>query len=165
MEEADTLSVCIGILAKRMLAIGTSHQLRVQQGDAYHVHMVLDNAPLTTPAGIEGLRAWIAANLPEATEEGVAMNGQLRFALPKGSRRSQPDSIDAVDHVSHIPAPRLHMSEVLRLLEDNKQRLGLKFYSIGETTLDQVFLHIVHRHNVEEMEEEEAPKKFWRWTF
>ncbi|KAL9099935.1 MAG: hypothetical protein Q9187_009428, partial [Circinaria calcarea] len=35
-------------------------------------------------------------------------------------------------------------------LESNKHDLGFEYYSVSQTTLDQVFLSIVGKHNVEE---------------
>lgn len=162
MEEADALSVRIGILAKRMLATGTSRQLRTQHGDAYHIHLVLDSAPHTAPGEVEYLRTWITMNLSGATEDGTMVNGQLRFFIPRSQHLHRyPQGNDGVDDVGNVPAPPLKISELFRLLEDKKQEVGIKFYSIEETTLDKVFLRIVQRHNVEEMEEEAPRKRHW----
>lgn len=51
-------------------------------------------------------------------------------------------------------------------LETHKKTLGFEFYSISPTTLDQVFLTIVRKHNIEEenSKDEDDGKKggFWR---
>lgn len=36
------------------------------------------------------------------------------------------------------------------LLEGNKDAIGLKFYNVGATALDQVFLNVVRENNVRE---------------
>jgi ATP-binding cassette, subfamily A (ABC1), member 3 len=163
MEEAGALSVRIGILAKHMLATGSSRQLRSRYGDAYHIHLVLNNAPHTTLGEVEHIRAFMAANLPGATEEGTAVTGQLHFVIPKGRNDSRQFSQhnDQAEYIGDMPAPQLDIDELFRFVEDKKQELGVKFYSIEETTLDQVFLRIVNQHNIEEMEEDKPRRKFW----
>src|ERR1700712_4130374 len=44
MEEADALANRAGIMAGRMLALGTTEYLRRKHGDAYHVHIVHSQA-------------------------------------------------------------------------------------------------------------------------
>jgi ABC-type multidrug transport system ATPase subunit len=167
MEEADAICGRIAILANRMLATGSSHQLRAQHGISYYIHIVLESDSKATPAEIDAVKSWTSANLPGATEDGAIVHGQLRFRLPKEriSPARQPGHDDAINGSGQTPPPQVHMSQVFRLLEDNKARLGIKYYSVGETTLEQVFLRIVKQHKAEETAEEEPPKKFWRWYF
>lgn len=54
MEEADALADRAGIMARRMLALGTADELRKKHGDAYHVHVVHKNAPFSTEAEMGG---------------------------------------------------------------------------------------------------------------
>ena len=50
------------------------------------------------------------------------------------------------------------------LPEENKDAMGLKFYSVGPTTLDQVFLIVVTGNNVvEEGHSVTDGKKMQRW--
>ena len=50
------------------------------------------------------------------------------------------------------------------LLEENKDAMGLKFYSVGATTLDQVFLTVITDDNVvEEGYGVTDGKKVQRW--
>lgn len=41
----------------------------------------------------------------------------------------------------HIPNPQLNWSEIFRSMEDAKLSLNIEDYSVGETTLEQVFLN------------------------
>jgi ATP-binding cassette subfamily A (ABC1) protein 3 len=50
------------------------------------------------------------------------------------------------------------------LLEESKEELGIEYYSVSPTTLDQVFLTVVGRHNVKEEGYEQEEKKRW-WQF
>ncbi|KAI9788547.1 MAG: hypothetical protein M1835_002205, partial [Candelina submexicana] len=59
MEEADALADRAGIMAKRMLALGTSDHLRRKHGDAYHVHLVTTSAPHTSVEDMERIKMWI----------------------------------------------------------------------------------------------------------
>ena len=167
MEEADALPGRIAILAKRMLATGSSHQLRAQNGISYYIHLVLESGSHATSTEINAVKSWIGRYLPGAIEDGAVVHGQLRFRLPKGQDPPvrQPGSTDAINSAGEASPPQVHMSQVFRLLEDNKALLGIKYYSVGETTLEQVFLRIVNQHNTEDTTEKEPPKKFWRWHF
>ena len=151
MEEADALALRIGILAKRMLAIGTSSSLRAQYGDAYQIHLVLASAPLTDPQEMTALQQWITSQLPGAMVDGPALHGQLRIKMARSTAERHGDDTS--------------MKDLFVLLEENKERLGLKFYSVGEATLGQVFLRIVGEHNVGEEEVEVPSKPFFRWTW
>jgi len=57
---------------------------------------------------------------------------------------------------------QLNAGRLFRLVEEAKDDLGIGFYSIEETTLDQVFFRVIQRHNAEETEEEK-PASRSRW--
>jgi ATP-binding cassette subfamily A (ABC1) protein 3 len=46
------------------------------------------------------------------------------------------------------------------LLEENKQNLGLEFYSVSVSTFDEVFLKVVRKHGVGE--EDHAEVSRWK---
>src|SRR5579859_1007817 len=56
MEEAGALAGRAGIMARRMLALGTIDYLRRKHGDAYHIHLVTTSAPNTTPEEMSRIR-------------------------------------------------------------------------------------------------------------
>ena len=158
MEEADALADRAGIMAKRMLALGTADQLRKRHGDAYHVHLVHKHAPYTNEADMNRIKAFIQHTFYSATTEERTFHGQLRFSVPndriavaerfehlkeedKSSKMNGTTSVVASDGQSSISA-------LFAQLEANKKDLGFEYYSVSQATLDQVFLSIVNKHNV-----------------
>ncbi|EEQ33926.1 ATP-binding cassette sub-family A member 7 [Microsporum canis CBS 113480] len=168
MEEADALATRAGIMAKRMLAIGTTDDLRRRHGNAYHVHIVHQDAPHTSVADMEEIRAWVASTLPGASIERKTYHGQLRFSLNGSSSLSGPHNSESgsptqtgEDDCIYADSPvtgrsigdhddKISTSKLFSLLEQNKERLHFAYYSVSQTTLDQVFLTIVGQHNIKE---------------
>lgn len=164
MEEADALADRAGIMAKRMLALGTSDQLRKKHGDAYHVHLVHKNAPYTSEAEMEEIKAFIVRTFPAAVTEERTFHGQMRFSVPNDrtvfddssvSRKHESGEWPLKKSASTTVAPsnglyRNGISALFEQLEANKEKLGFEYYSVSQATLDQVFLSIVTKHNVME---------------
>lgn len=140
MEEADALAGRAGILARRMLALGTPDELRHRFGDALDVHLVARGAPRTPDSVMEAMAAWVRQRLPSARIEGKTYHGQMRF------------SVEARDLASPGAHQTSAIGSLVVLLEDNKAHLGVEYYSVSPTTLDKVFLAIVSRHRVQEDE-------------
>jgi ABC-type multidrug transport system ATPase subunit len=137
MEEADKLADRAGIMATRMLALGTSDELRKRFGDRYYVQLLLKGAPHVPEAQAHTVKDWVEQQIQGVEIEERMLYGQLRFS---------------------VPASEKSVANLFALLEDNKETLGLEYYSISQATLDQVFLEVVQRHNVEE--EGEGKKEF-----
>lgn len=179
MEEADALANRAGIMAKRMLALGTTDYLRRRHGNVYYIHMIHRSAPHTTEEKMENIRNWVVSSLPGADIEQKTYHGQLRFSVhgsdtlakgPSSSVGSLSDNPDKISHqfgdVSEKKQPSvavtstsddarsnsegISVGKLFSLLEENKHSLGIEFYSVSQTTLDQVFLSIVGQHHVEE---------------
>ncbi|KAI0421583.1 hypothetical protein F5X98DRAFT_328761 [Xylaria grammica] len=152
MEEADALASRAGILAKRMLAIGTIDNLRERFGDTIHVHLVSKSAPHSTDEEMERMRDWVLKAIPGAEVEAKTYHGQMRFSVP-GS------SIAGRETASGSAVGRLVI-----MLEEQKEALGIEHYTCTPTTLDQVFLTIVGRHNVQEegYTEKKEKKSWWK---
>ncbi|KAL9090930.1 MAG: hypothetical protein Q9165_005138, partial [Trypethelium subeluteriae] len=160
MEEADALAHRAGIMAKRMLALGTSDFLRKKYGDAYYVHLVHRAAPHTSDEEMQRVRSWVRENIPRAVTEDRMFHGQLRFMVPNAPMQnlnSPSKVVDAEDKIEDESEPsysasthRTGIAALFALLEAHKEELGFEYYSVSQTTLDQVFLNIVGKHNVEE---------------
>jgi ABC-type multidrug transport system ATPase subunit len=155
MEEADALANRAGIMARKMLAIGTSDYLRRKHGACYYVHLVMKSAPHTSDDEIEALESWILAQFPGANIENKTYHGQIRFSVPAQEHTTKEEmqiEIADVDGVSD--ADDMHygsgVGSLITVLEDNRDVLGVEYYSVSQTTLDQVFLSIVEKHNVQE---------------
>ena len=159
MEEADALADRAGIMARRMLALGTADQLRKKHGDAYHVHLVHKDAPYTSEADMNEIKEFIHRTFPGATTEERVFHGQLRFSVPN-DRTARSNSFEGLANdfesekkggvTTVVPTDQAgcYISTLFAQLEANKERLGFEYYSVSQATLDQVFLSIVSKHNV-----------------
>lgn len=184
MEEADALADRAGIMAKRMLAVGTSDALRKKHGDAYHVHLVHKDAPYTSEEDMDIIKSFIRRNFERAEIEDRTFHGQLRFSVPntgrgRGTTRDSTDdgrdslvgSTKKIAVTTVTPADGESsasgngISALFAQLEANKEKLGCEYYSVSQATLDQVFLSIVTKHNVQEENHARAhPAKGTAWS-
>lgn len=168
MEEADALANRAGIMAKKMLALGTSDYLRRKHGDQYHVHLITTTAPHTSPEEMERIKLWIVDNFDGAVVEDKTYHGQLRFSVPARSlpiyeSKMAHSSVDSIEGRS-TEISRSGIGPLFAMLEANKETLGFEYYSVSQTTLDQVFLSIVRKHAIEEENYTAAVRKRPGWT-
>jgi ABC-type multidrug transport system ATPase subunit len=167
MEEADALANRAGILAKQMLACGTTEDLRSQHGNGLHVHIVCRSAPATTLQEMEAIVTWMQHMLPGAQVEDRMYQGQIKMSIPiAGSAASSTTvSYDRVSYeddefsqgvsscvsqvkISDNSSKNTHkLSEIFELLEKCKTDMGIDSYSVSHTSLEEVFLKIVGRYN------------------
>lgn len=138
MEEADALAHRAGIMAGRMLTLGSVEYLRNRWGNVYHVHLVAKSAPYTTLGEVEKLRAWVRGNVEGAEVEEKTYCGQVRFTVPARGEGQGEDK------------RRGGIGRLFRLLDENKRELGVEYYSVGQTTMDEVFVKIVRQHGGKE---------------
>ncbi|KAL4787823.1 hypothetical protein BJX76DRAFT_267076 [Aspergillus varians] len=178
MEEADALAHRAGIMAGRMLALGTTDALRSKYGNIHHVHIVHAQAPHTSDEDMEKIRDWVTDTFPGAMIEQKTYHGQLRFSVPadlshekerytnsEDDRCLNSPGLENNDEIHPIslhsgvstlvssaenPRARSSVSKLFSRLEQNKATLGVEHYSVSQTTLDQVFLTIVGRHHIRE---------------
>ncbi|KAF2802707.1 P-loop containing nucleoside triphosphate hydrolase protein [Mytilinidion resinicola] len=135
MEEADALADRIGIVSRRMLAQGTREEMRREAGDAYFVHVVMRSAPHSGEGEMEAVKGWVLDVVPGAKIERATRGGQVRF------------------EVSMENAQGLGVEGLFGLLEREKDRLGVEFYSVGRATLDHCFVEIVRKYGGQEDEQ------------
>lgn len=157
MEEADALADRAGIMAGRMLALGTTDYLRRKHGSAYYVHLVSKDAPYTSDAEMSRVRSWILQHFPHADVEEKTYHGQLRFSVPVGERylAERSEELDQITSAGGSSG----ISALFSRLEQEKGQLNIEYYSVSQTTLDQVFLSIVGKHEVEEEGEKEERER------
>tara|TARA_R110002003_G_scaffold97_7_gene7797 strand:+ start:30303 stop:31973 length:1671 start_codon:yes stop_codon:yes gene_type:complete len=172
MEEADKLATRVGIMKRKMLALGTVGDLGEQYGDAWVVQLVLKSAPDTTEQEMERVKEWVRQRIP-----GVQLDkwgsrggghGQLRFKVLKAAVDRTSAPAETQDKESKLLEADVRLVDtnassasfdlnsipgLIQLLETNREQLGLEYYSVSPTTLDEVFLRVVG-----EEEEEEAGK-------
>ncbi|RAL60412.1 hypothetical protein DID88_000187 [Monilinia fructigena] len=135
MEEADALAHRAGIMAKRMLAMGTSDHLRSKFGGAYYIHLVLKSAPHTTDNEISTLRTWIDKDFQDAVIEDKTFHGQMRFSVPVSSYSStqlakKMDMESDEDEISSLGTSNYEtklrdtgIGSLIMKLEDNRELL------------------------------------------
>ncbi|KAI4844421.1 putative ABC transporter [Aureobasidium sp. EXF-8845] len=166
LEEADALGDRVGIMARRMLAVGTSDSLRRKHGDAYYVHLVHKDAPHTSDAKLQEIKNWIGTNFVTAKIEDRSFHGQIRFEVPNRPGSDMDDLSTPVDDKKGAKAtvtPTSGISSLFEKLESSKEELGMEFYAVSQATLDQVFLNIVGKHNVEEEDYQKARMATGAW--
>ncbi|CZR50388.1 related to ABC transporter [Phialocephala subalpina] len=160
MEEADALASRVGILAKHMLDLGTTQHLRTKHGYGFHVTLVLRSAPASGAEEMETLKVWIEERFRGAVMERRMWNGQLRFNIPS---KSPPRVVINGAEVEEEEV-ETSVGSIFVLLEENNAALGLEFYSVSVSTLDEVFLKVVGKHGVGEENVEAVRRKWWtRW--
>ena len=160
MEEADALANRAGIIAGRMLAIGTTEHLCHKYGNMYHVHLEHWQGPHTSDSDVENMRQWISTMFPGAVIEQQNNNihhGQIRFSVPATMMRSDNSHMENMASSSAagvqigeewqtgVEDDRTGMraDELFSCLERMKSMVGVRYYSVNQDTLDQVFLRIV----------------------
>ncbi|KAI9840875.1 MAG: hypothetical protein M1837_001254 [Sclerophora amabilis] len=155
MEEADALADRIGILAQKMLALGTSASLRRTHGAAYHVHLVHRLGPSASAPEMERVKQWVLARIPGTIADTEPLHGQLRFSVPK---QASPPLFQKKggSGAETEPPPPTGIASLLALLERSKAELNVEHYSVTAATLDEVFLSIVGKHRTEKDEEENS---------
>ncbi|POR34497.1 ABC transporter ced-7 [Tolypocladium paradoxum] len=169
MEEADALANRAGIMARRMLALGSTDTLRHRFGDTLHVHLVSKTAPHSTTEEMDRVRTWVLHTFPGAEVEQDTFHGQIRFAIPASAVAEHQRSSSSQKGASNDTGSAI--GQLLTMLEENKNALGIAHHSISPTTLNQVFLRIVGQHEVVEegyKQDGETEKPWWKkniWEF
>ncbi|KAI1324476.1 hypothetical protein F5Y16DRAFT_303201 [Xylariaceae sp. FL0255] len=164
MEEADALATRAAIIARRLLAIGSTEQLRKTHSNEYHVDLILDSAPLSAPDEMEGIAKWAQTMFTGVRFEGEHLNGQVKFVVPANSQvpsRMLTSTDGTADDISDVRVSRSFTRYLIETLEENKARLGLECYSISAATMESVFLRVVKESDAEEDQRVEK-RPWWR---
>ncbi|KAF2188242.1 P-loop containing nucleoside triphosphate hydrolase protein [Zopfia rhizophila CBS 207.26] len=150
MEEADHLANRVGVLAKRMLDIGTTAHLRNKHGYGFHVQLICKSAPHSSNEEMEAVRRWLDERFPGAKQEGYFYHGQMRFNIPAYTLKTEKREASNDKTVPSSSEDAVTVGRLFVQLEENKEKLGLEFYSVSPSTFDEVFLRVVEKHNVGE---------------
>lgn len=184
MEEADAVATRAAIISKRLLAIGTTQELRKAHSNEYHVHLILKSAPLSSAEEMQRLANWVTSTFStcDVQFEGEHLGGQVRFIVPADTevpaianrhRPTEPhdgeaDIGDAVLPVSNEKfspmtqggGTKSFVRYLIETLEEEKEELGVDCYSIGAATMERVFLSVVKESDASEDEDEKSG--LWR---
>jgi ATP-binding cassette subfamily A (ABC1) protein 3 len=169
MQESSHLATRAAILSHHLLALGTISDLRRRYGNMYHVHVILRSAPESTTEEIEGVEAWIGRCFEGAkVEKSGNFGGQIKFCVPADSglveEVGKSEGSGTTDEISRLGARdkgnnggekkwrgrKEGIGELFRKLEGAKEDMGLGFYSVQGTSMDEVFLRVVRENNVQE---------------
>jgi ATP-binding cassette, subfamily A (ABC1), member 3 len=176
MEEADTLATRAAILSRCLLAIGSTQALRNAYSAQYHVSLILATAPLSLPEEVGRVEEWVQRELGPAGAmlEGANIGGQVRFTVPADQHSARPDrrweekiERDKAGESSGTqnaerPEPQGGIAAIIGKVETAKADLGLGDYTVGGTTLEQVFMSVVKDNHVLE-EDEKVKRNWWQW--
>ncbi|KAK5060231.1 hypothetical protein LTR84_010116 [Exophiala bonariae] len=144
MEEVSALADRVGIMRKTMLAVGERNELCSRYQDRYHVHLVLRNTadgPQSPSKAGEDDHAtrWVKSMIPHARIEKISLNCQMSFSVPRIHRylslEGHPREEGDGQHVS--------LAAIIRLLEANKDIVGIEYYTVSQSTLEDVFISVV----------------------
>lgn len=175
MEESENLSIRVGIISKKMLALGSTTYLRNQFGNNYHIHIVLDSAPNTSDEEMENVKGWLLGMFEGAELEDKSLHGQIKFKVPANARTgnnngaarnrklADDDTINSASINSDekmvtttTTLKRTSVHSLFEKFEAHKKELGILYYSVSQTSLEEVFLNIVGKSEaVEEGYEKE----------
>ena len=153
-------------MSRRMLTVGTPAFLCKTYGDAYHVHMILKSAPKSSLQEMNDVEVWVRKSFPGARVDPFGSHqGQIKFEVPVNTKdfdnTEDGVTVDEGDAISVAQLPGSSgvvkqgnkgsiLAELFRVLENGKDDIGLEHYSVGATTLNDVFLNVVRQNNVME---------------
>lgn len=168
MEEADHLATRAAILSQKLLAIGTTQQLRNEYSNLYSVQLVLKTAPYSRMEEMKNVEDWARGVFggENVNFEGQSLGGQVKFMVPVGADAASFGGSGTGTEAGK--KERRGVGYLIELLEQNREELGLADYSVGAPTLERVFLSVVKDRFVDEDEEKErrrGGRRRWRWCW
>ncbi|KAI0441149.1 hypothetical protein F4803DRAFT_437510 [Xylaria telfairii] len=145
MEEADALATRAAIVARRLLAIGTTEALRKTHSNEYHVHLILKSAPLSTAEEMEEVAAWVRNTFVGIKFEGENLGGQVRFIVPADNKFPALQLTTQITREKEVGTggTQSFTRYLIEILEAQKEQLNLDCYSISAATMESVFLRVV----------------------
>ncbi|KAG6996217.1 ATP-binding cassette sub-family A member 3 [Fusarium oxysporum f. sp. conglutinans] len=142
MEEADVLATQVAILSKKILAVGATQELRKRHSNSYEVHLVLTTSPTSDEQEMQRIEVWVRQSFPGASFRGLNLGGQIRFSIPAQRPASEPL------HQGTVPGDeRSQIIQLIEILEEHKDGMGIAHYTVGMGTLESVFLKIMEEHD------------------
>lgn len=116
MEECEALCNRIGMLVSGQLkCIGTAQHLKTRFGRGFQLHIS------TGGNDIEPARIFVQQTFL-GCEEIECYGSNLKYKIPAEANVS--------------------LKEMFRIIEENKEKVGITEYSVGQTTLEQLFIQV-----------------------
>ena len=132
--------------------------------------VLLATGPVVAQEDISKVNGSISADAGQRYGKLDTVNGGIRVGegVETGSIDGSTSSVGkggAIEKKHPIGSAKSGISSLFAQLEANKASLGLEYYSVSQATLDQVFLSIVSKHNVQEENyaAQHQPLKQSRW--
>ncbi|KIX00384.1 uncharacterized protein Z518_10523 [Rhinocladiella mackenziei CBS 650.93] len=132
MEEADVLATRAGILSGRMLALGSTEELKRTFGNVYVLQLVHPRVHDSSTEDFQRIGTWIQQYFPGARSEKGIYHGQAWFVIPGPKNGTE-----------------MSLAQMFEKMEMVKAHMGVQHYTVSRATLDQVFLAVLRRHNLE----------------
>eukprot|EP00455_Lapot_gusevi_P047022 TRINITY_DN6288_c0_g4_i3.p1 TRINITY_DN6288_c0_g4~~TRINITY_DN6288_c0_g4_i3.p1 ORF type:complete len:421 (-),score=131.40 TRINITY_DN6288_c0_g4_i3:151-1230(-) len=124
MEECEALCNRIGILVLgRLKCLGTSQHLKNKFGRGFQIDLTLE-----TVMAIQPFEKFLRDTF-EGVEEVEVIGCNLKY---------------------RIPAQNMSLAQIFSVLENNKKDLNIVQYSVGQTTLEQIFIQFAKQGEMEE---------------
>eukprot|EP00463_Aulacantha_scolymantha_P003285 TRINITY_DN411_c0_g3_i1.p1 TRINITY_DN411_c0_g3~~TRINITY_DN411_c0_g3_i1.p1 ORF type:complete len:528 (+),score=67.75 TRINITY_DN411_c0_g3_i1:109-1584(+) len=118
MEECEALCQRIGIISKgQMKCIGTSQHLKTRFGNGYQIDISVE----------KGKQKMMQNFIKTTFKNSVKLEGT-----------------DTGIHFKYRITKEMSLSDIFSCIEQQKQEIGITAYSVGQTTLEQIFLRFAN---------------------
>jgi len=132
MEEAEILCDRLGIFVNgKLVTIGSPSDLKAKFGRGYKLTLT------TEDQYVEKIEKFIKKNIKGVKLISLPIAGNLFFSVPKKS---------------------ITIARLFSLLEENKEEINLIDWGISNSTLEEIFLHIVDKEDLKKKNEIEEEK-------
>mmetsp|Transcript_7608 Transcript_7608/g.12112 ORF Transcript_7608/g.12112 Transcript_7608/m.12112 type:complete len:1794 (-) Transcript_7608:303-5684(-) len=124
MEECEALCSRLGIMVGgRLRCIGSSQRIKSRYGSGYQLDVKVANGQA------HNFKLWLRSKIKETT--------------------LLEDQGDNMKFRINPQETKFTLSKVFRMIEDNRNKLGIVGYSVSETTLEQIFIHFAKQQDEE----------------
>jgi len=158
MEECEALCGRIAILVGgRLRCVGSAQHLKSRYGDGYQLSLKIAELKSKEPNQEVPLvrdpsQRFTEVPLPEASNDSKSRH---RFeSLCRFIESTFTDAVLIETNGSlilkyRIPKTRLNLSDLFRIIEENRTKYHIEAYSVSETTLEQIFIHFARQQEEE----------------
>jgi ABC-type multidrug transport system ATPase subunit len=158
MEECEALCARIAILVGgRLRCIGSAQHLKSRYGDGYQVMLkIADLKPNNDPEQkeLEVVQEVFDnfSSVPLTERDSKAkdrFDNLCRFIEGTFKDAVLIETNGSLILKYRIPKARLSLSDLFRIIEENRQKFHIEAYSVSDTTLEQIFIHFARQQEEE----------------